>query len=93
MLLIPEFNEIGQYAPGEQVTLEVDGVTGPGERQTLRVRGRADLRTGRTPAAVAGERGERWPAGVHASVVVLHIDEVQNHAHQERPSGIGRPVP
>ena len=91
-LRIPEFNEIGQYAPGERVTFEVDGVTGPGERQTLRVRGRAHLRTGRTPAVQAGETGERWPAGVHASIVVLHIDEVQSLAHQERLYWVGRPV-
>lgn len=95
VLRIPEFNEIGQYAPGKRVTLEVDGVTGLGEPQTLRVRGSADARTCRTPApaAVAGERGERWPTGVHASIVVLHIDELQNLAHTERPAGVGRMVP
>ena len=93
VLRIPEFNEIGQYAPGEQVTLEVDGLTVPGEPQTLRVRGRADFRTGLTPAVEAGEKDERWPAGVHASLVVLHIDEVQNHAHQERPTDVGWPAP
>jgi hypothetical protein len=93
LIQIPEFNEIGQYAPGAQVTLEVDGVTGPGERQTLRVQGRADLRTGPTPAGSAGGWSERWPPGVHASIVVLHIDEVQNHAHAERASDVGGPVP
>ena len=88
VLRIPEFNEIGQYAPGERVTFEVDGVTGPGKPQTLRVRGRADLRTGRTPAAVSGERGERWPAGVHASIVVLQIDEIQNLDLPNPPRGV-----
>ena len=91
VLRVPEYNEIGQYAPGEQVTLDVDGMTPPGDRQTVHVNGRAEVLTDSSVAALDGPGYERWPMGINTSTVALPLDEVHGTVQTERSSGAKEP--
>ena len=91
ILRVPEFNEIGQYAPGERVTLDVDGMTPPGDRQTVRVSGRATVLPDQLVAALDGRGSETWPTGISTSIVAFPFAEVHGTAQAERPNGAKEP--
>jgi hypothetical protein len=84
VLRVPEYNEIGQYAPGERVTLDVDGTTPPGDRQTVRASGRAEVLTDSSVAALDWPGCERWPAGINTSTLALPLEEVHGTVQTER---------
>jgi hypothetical protein len=84
VLRVPEYNEIGQYAPGEQVTLDVDGMTPRGDRQTVRVSGRAEVLTNSSVAALDRQGCERWPTGISTSIVAFPLEEVHGTVQAER---------
>ena len=87
VLRVPEYNDIGQYAPGERVTPYVDGMTSPGDRQTVRASGRAAVLTDPSVAALDGRGVERWPTGVSTSIVAFPLEEVHGFAQAERSTG------
>ena len=82
VLRVPEYNEIGQYAPGERVTLDVDGMTPPGDRQTVRVSGRAEVLTASPVGALDGPGCERWATGINTSIVAFPFEEVQGFVQE-----------
>jgi hypothetical protein len=84
VLRVPEYNEIGQYAPGEWVTLDVDEMTPPGDRQTVRASGRAEVLTDSSVAALDSPGCERWPTGVSTSIIALPLEEVHGTLQTER---------
>jgi len=79
MFKLPDYNDIVRYAPGERVTLEVEGVDETaGDFETVTVTGQAQLVTGR---AEQGEPvahfQEQWPDGVPTKVISLPLTEVE----------------
>jgi hypothetical protein len=84
VIRVPEYNEIGEYAPGEQVTLDVDGMTPPGDRQTVHVSGRAEVLTNSSVAALDRPDCERWPTGISTSIVAFPLEEVHGTVQAER---------
>jgi len=81
---LPDYNEIVHYAPGERVTLEVEGVRPVvGDFETVSVTGEAELATGDDQTELPEAHFEdQWPAGVRTSVLCLPMTEVSGF---ERP--------
>ena len=71
VIRVPEYSEIYWYAPGAEVTFNVDGdQTHPGAvqlRRTATCCGCHQSRSNQDPAA------ERWPEGIHTSVLCLPL--------------------
>jgi hypothetical protein len=79
---LPDYNDIVHYAPGERVTLEVDGVhDAAGDFETVLVTGEAQLATEHSPEVAGAEFVEEWPAGVRTSVLCLPMTEVEGFEH------------
>jgi len=78
MFRLPDYNDIVHYAPGERVTLEVEGVDAPVRAfESVSVTGQAQLAPGDDPAALTeAVFEEQWPAGVSTSVICLPITEM-----------------
>ena len=94
---LPDYNDIVHYAPGEQVTLEVDGaVTPAGDSATVIVTGTAQLleidQMDIKPDAVFDEP---WPAEVSTSIIGLPPNDVLMINNHQRPlsaaAGASRP--
>lgn len=78
MLRLPDYNDIVQYAPGERVTFEVDGVHAPvGDFETVVVTGEARLAAQHTSEVQQTCFEEQWPAGVATSVICLPMTEIE----------------
>jgi hypothetical protein len=72
---VPEYNEITQYAPDRQVTLDVTGRAGDTVEQVT-VTGRASIRT-RTSATVLNLLpDEQWPSTLRYVVVSVPLDKI-----------------
>ena len=80
---VPESNEIGQYVPGDRVTLDVDGRTPLGYRHTVGVSGRAEVLPDSSVGAPNGWGGEAWPTGI-TSIVAFPVEEVHGTVQVER---------
>ena len=87
VLRVPEYNEVGQYAPGERVTIGVDGMTSLGCQQTVRVSGRAVVLPDPSVRELNGWGGESWPSGISTSTVALPLEEVHGFVKAERSTG------
>ena len=85
VLRVPESNEIGQYAPGDRVTL--DGMTPLGYRQTVRVSGRTEVLPSSSVRALNGWGGESWPTSVSTSIVAFPVEEVHGTVQAECSTG------
>jgi hypothetical protein len=88
VMRLPDFNDIVHYAPGERVTLEVDGRHTPvGDFESVLVTGEARLAS-RLPTTVQQTHfEEQWPAGVATSVICLPMTQVEGF---ERDEGFDR---
>jgi hypothetical protein len=91
MFRLPDYNDIVHYAPGERVTLEVDGVHAPvGDFETVMVTGEARLAGQHTPAVPESQFEEQWPAGVSTTVICLPMTEVKGFEHDATsPTSVG----
>ncbi|MET0695515.1 MAG: pyridoxamine 5'-phosphate oxidase family protein [Propionibacteriaceae bacterium] len=90
MFRLPDYNDIVHYAPGERVTLEVDGVHAPaGDFETVLVTGEAQLAGEHSPELAGTEFVEEWPAGVRTSVLCLPMTKVEGFEHH----GAGASLP
>jgi nitroimidazol reductase NimA-like FMN-containing flavoprotein (pyridoxamine 5'-phosphate oxidase superfamily) len=78
MFRLPDYNDIVHYAPGERVTLEVEGVHAPVQAfESVSVTGEAQLAPGDDPTMLQEAHfEEQWPAGVCTSVICLPITEM-----------------
>jgi len=79
---LPDYNDIVHYAPGEHVTLEVDGPSAPrGEFETVIVRGRAERAHAHQEHVAEAAFDEQWPPGVSTTVIHLPMTEVEGFEH------------
>jgi ketosteroid isomerase-like protein len=69
VMRLPDYNEIPRYAPGSEVTIEVDG--DPGCPDAVQVTGIADWGRCHEPSLDRDPGAETWPDGVGTSVVCL----------------------
>ena len=69
VMRLPEYNEIPRYAPGSEVTIEVDGDAGCPE--SVQVTGIAGSGRCHEPSLDRDPGAEKWPDGVGTSVVCL----------------------
>jgi hypothetical protein len=81
LFLVPAYNEITQYVPGSQVTLQVAGESsGPAPRHydTVSVTGTANLsRLEQAPLVRSTKFAEIWPPTVSTSVICLPMAELE----------------
>ena len=84
VLRVPEYNEAGQYTPGERVTIDVNGMTPRGCQQTVRVSGRAVVLPNPLVGALDGWGDESWPTGITTSTVAFPLQEVHGLVKAER---------
>ncbi len=75
MVRVPDYNDIVHYAPGAEVTLEVDGPT-DSIRETVSVTGTAAL-AGPQARVGDGALEDVWPDGIQTSVVCVPMTRVQ----------------
>ena len=77
VLRLPDYSEITQYALGEEVTLQVDGLApSVGASEIVTVRGRAHRPD--DPAIVSTvDLDESWPAGIRTDVLCVDLTTVQ----------------
>ena len=87
IVLRVQSNEIGQYTPGDRVTLDVDGMTPLGYRRTVRVSGRAEVLPYSSVGALNGWDGESWPMGISTSIVAFPVEEVHGTVQAECSTG------
>ena len=87
VLRVPESNETGHYAPGDRLTLDMDGMTPLGYRQTVRVSGRAEVLPNLSVGALNGWGGESWPTSISTSIVAFPVEEVLGTVQAECSTG------
>jgi hypothetical protein len=78
LVRLPDYNDIVHYAPGAEVSLDVDGGTPPAQRETVIVTGTAALAdSGERPLIDQAAFAEDWPADVRTSVLCLPLNTVE----------------
>jgi nitroimidazol reductase NimA-like FMN-containing flavoprotein (pyridoxamine 5'-phosphate oxidase superfamily) len=79
MFRLPDYNDIVHYAPGEQVTLKVEGkAAATGDFEEVSVKGKAVLAgSGEEPVVREAKFEEAWPTGVSTRVICLPMTEVE----------------
>jgi hypothetical protein len=81
LFLVPAYNEMTQYVPGKQVTLQVAGENSgltPRYYDTVSVTGTANLaRLEEAPIVRRTKFVELWPPGVTTSVICLPMAELE----------------
>ena len=86
LFLVPAYNEVAQYVPGKQVTLQVGGeCSGPAPRyyDRVSVTGTANLpRVEQAPIVRRTSFMEFWPPGVSTSVICLPMAEIEGSERQ-----------
>jgi nitroimidazol reductase NimA-like FMN-containing flavoprotein (pyridoxamine 5'-phosphate oxidase superfamily) len=86
LFLVPAYNEVTQYVPGKQVTLQVAGESSGAARwhyDTVSVTGTANLpRVEQTPIVRRTNFVELWPPGVSTSVICLPMAELEGSERQ-----------
>ena len=78
LVRLPDYNDIVHYAPGERVTLEVDGaITPSGDSATVIVTGTARLmEIEQIDVSVDAVFEEPWPPEVRTSIIGLPTKDV-----------------
>ena len=85
LFLVPAYNEVAQYVPGKQVTLQVAGECGGPARyyDRVSVTGTANLpRVDQAPIVRRTSFMEFWPPGVSTSVICLPMAELEGNERQ-----------
>jgi hypothetical protein len=78
LVRLPDYNDIVHYAPGAEVSLDVDGGTPAAHRETVTVTGTAELaETDQRPLIDQAAFQEDWPADVRTSVICLPLNTVE----------------
>jgi hypothetical protein len=78
LVRLPDYNDIVHYAPGCEVSLDVDGGTPAAHRETVVVTGRAALAgNGQKPLIDQTAFQEEWPADVPTSVICLPLTAIE----------------
>jgi hypothetical protein len=78
LLRLPDYNDIVQYAPGSEVSLDVDGGTPAAHRETVVVTGRAALAGNRQEPLIDQTAFlEEWPPDVHTSVICVPVTAIE----------------
>ena len=89
---LPDYNDIVHYAPGERVTLEVDGpAPAGGQFETVTVTGQAQRATAQDgPAIARSHLEEQWPSGLRTTVICLPMTDVEGYHIAARRTGADR---
>ena len=92
---LPDYNDIVHYAPGERVTLEVDGLhAAVGQFETVTVTGQAQRVTEQDGSAIAGSHlDEQWPSSLSTTVIRLPMTDVEGYQVPTVARGAGSRVP
>jgi Pyridoxamine 5'-phosphate oxidase len=78
LVRLPDYNDIVHYAPGAEVSLDVDGGTPAAHHETVIVTGTAVLAdSGERPSIDQAVFAEDWPADVRTSVLCLPLNTVE----------------
>jgi hypothetical protein len=78
LVRLPDYNEIVRYAPGAEISLDVDGGTPAAHRETVIVTGTAELAEGaKSPLIDQAAFQEDWPSDVKTSIICLPLDAVE----------------
>ncbi len=78
LVKLPDYNDIVRYAPGSQISLDVDGGTAAAHRETVIVTGTAALAdSGQRPLIDQAAFAEDWPSDVRTSIICLPLNTVE----------------
>lgn len=78
LLRLPAYNNIVQYAPGSEVSLDVDGGTPAAHRETVVVTGKAALAGNRQEPLIDQTAFlEEWPPDVQTSVICVPVTAIE----------------
>jgi hypothetical protein len=78
LVQLPDYNDIVHYAPGAEVSLDVDGGTPAAHRETVTVTGTAELADGaQRPLIDQAAFQEHWPSDVRTSVICLPLNTME----------------
>jgi hypothetical protein len=78
LVRLPDYNDIVHYAPGAEVSLDVDGGTPAAHRETVTVTGTAELADGaQRPLIDQAAFQEDWPSDVRTSVICLPLSTME----------------
>ena len=78
LVRLPDYNDIVRYAPGSEVSLDVDGGTPAAHRELVTVTGTAELAEGdKRPLIDKAAFQEDWPSDVRTSVICLPLNTVE----------------
>jgi len=78
LVRLPDYNDIVHYAPGAEVSLDVDGGTPAAHRETVIVTGTAALAdSAERPLIDQAAFEEDWPADIRTSVICLPLNTVE----------------
>jgi hypothetical protein len=91
VLRVPAYNEITQYVPGRQVTLEVTGLPEDGMVERVLVTGHASVRPDIPVAVLSQLPNEHWPDELTNVVVSVPLEKVDgqvvgDHVHPHGPA-------
>jgi Pyridoxamine 5'-phosphate oxidase len=78
LVRLPDYNDIVRYAPGSEVSLDVDGGTPAAHRETVTVTATAELaESDKRPLIDQAAFREDWPSDVRTSVICLPLNTVE----------------
>ena len=86
---LADYNDIAHYAPGERITLEVDGpAPAAGQFETVTVTGQAQRASDQDgPTLARSHLDEQWPSGVCTMVICLPMTDIEGY--QVAAAGMG----
>ena len=78
LVRLPDYNEIVRYAPGAEVSLDVEGGTPAAHREAVTVTGTAELaENAHRPLIDKAAFEEDWPPDVRTSIICLPINAME----------------
>ena len=82
---VPEYNEIGQYAAGRQITMRVSAVTTDAFTEVV-VAGIGHLAEDQARIAETTDLPEEWPTGVSTHLVCLDLADLEGSTWFAEPA-------
>ena len=83
VFLLPEYNEICQYAPGQQIAMRVSALTPDDNITEVVVTGIGHLPEARVADTV--DHPEHWPPGVSTHMVCLDLVNLEGSTRRAEP--------
>lgn len=78
LVRLPDYNDIVRYAPGAEVSLDVEGGTAAAHRETVIVTGMAELaESAHRPLIDQAAFVENWPPDVPTSIICLPLNAME----------------